>query len=377
MHESVTAEDARLAREPHPSLRVLHLVSVGPGTAAVEREVRAMREGLEERGHDVRVMVTDVRADGHHPLGDLTIPRAGGGPAPLRAARRLWHHQAFMDVGGLLRTFRPEVVHLHTLDGLGAAALAAVRGVPTVLSVHDPGQVTALRGPALRRGLRRVERVLVPSRFVAGALGRPFAPERVHVLVPGVDLPSRVPPPDDRTVLFVGDLDAASGVEVLMHAALPLLDDGRVENLVVVGDGPERERLERMAAISGQSRRITLLGRRSRSEMLREMARAAVLAVPSTVPAAVPPGALEALGVGRPIVATRLGVLPELVEDRRSGRLVEAGDAAGLADALTWVLEDDGRRESLSLRAAAAAARFGIARSAADLEGHYAAVTGP
>lgn len=376
MHESVTAEGARIAREPHPSLRVLHLVGVGPGTAAVEREVRAMREGLEERGHDVRVMVTDVAADGHHPLGDLTIPRAGG-PPPLRAARRLWHHQAFMDVGGLLRTFRPEVVHLHTLDGLGAAALAAVRGVPTVLSVHDPGQAAALRGPALRRGLRRVRRVLVPSRFVAGALGRPFAADRVHVLVPGVELPARVPPPDDRMVLFVGDLDAASGVEVLMHAALPLLDDGRVESLVVMGDGPERARLERMAAISGQSRRITLLGRRSRTEMLREMARAAVLAVPSTVPVAAPPGALEALGVGRPIVATRLGVLPELVEDRRSGRLVEPGDAAGLADALIWVLGDDARRESLSLRAAAGAARFGIARSAADLEGHYAAVTGP
>lgn len=361
--------------DPLGSLRVLHLVSVDGSSAGLEREVRAMREALEGRGHDVRVLAIDATGAVRHPLGDLTVPPITGS-RPARLARRAWHHQAFMDVGGLRRTFRPEVVHLHTLDGFGVAALAAVRGLPTVLSVHDEEHLAALRRPVMRRALRGIDRILAPSRFLAGQVARAFPAEAVHVLEPRVEMPSPVLPPADRTVLFAGDLDEASGAELLMHAALPLLDNGRAENLIVVGDGPERSRLERMAAIGGGTARITMLGRRSRTETLREMERAAVLVVPPSRAGAAPAIALDALGVGRPIVATRLGALPEIVDDRRSGRLFAPGDAAGLAEALAWVLEDDGRREELSRASAGMAARFGAVRYTTELERHHREVAG-
>lgn len=375
MHEIATSAHLPVTDDPLGSLRVLHLVSVGPGTGAVEREVSAMRAALEGRGHDVRVLAIDAAGGVRHPLGDLTVPPITGS-RPARLVRRAWHHQAFMDVGGLRRTFRPEVVHLHTLDGFGLAALAAVRGLPTVLSIHDEEQLAALKRPLMRRALRGVDRVLAPSRFLADRAAGILPADAVHVLEPGIDPPAPTPPPAGRTVLFAGALDEASGAELLMHIALPILDNGRAENLIVVGDGPERARLERMAAISGKTARIAMLGRRSRTETLREMERASVVVVTPRSAGVVPPTAMDALGVGRPIVATRVGALPEIVDDRRSGRLVEPGDAAGLAEALAWVLEDDARRAELSRAGAGIAARFGTARFAAELERHHREVAG-
>lgn len=369
MHEIETSTPLPMTDDPLGSLRVLHLVSVGGAGPDIEGRVSAMRDALEARGHDVRVIAFDAAGGGRHPLGDLTVPPIAG-RRPARAARQAWHHQAFMDVGGLRRTFRPEVVHLHTLEGLGLAAITAVRGLPTVLSVHDEEHLRALRSPVMRRMLRP-GRVLAPSRFLAEQAARAFPADAVHVLEPGIDMPHPVAPPAGRTILFAGELGEGSGAELLMHAALPLLHNGRAENLIVVGDGPERGRLERMAAISGQTARITMLGRRSRTETLRELERAAVLVVPSERPGPVPPVALDALGVGRPVVATRTGALPEIVEDRRTGRLVEPGDGAGLAEALAWVLEDGPRHEALSRASGAAAARFTTRRFTAELDRHH------
>ena len=159
-----------------------------------------------------------------------------------------------------------------------------------------------------------------------------------------------------------------------MRAAIPLIGDGRIDRLTVVGDGAERDRLRRMVAACGVAARVEFTGRRTHAAIVRELERAAVVVFPSIWPEDVPARALEALALGRPIVGSAVGAIPELIEDGVNGRLVAAGDPGALGGALAWVLEDGARREALSRRSAEMAARFDVDRLVTDLERHYSEV---
>jgi glycosyltransferase involved in cell wall biosynthesis len=135
--------------------------------------------------------------------------------------------------------------------------------------------------------------------------------------------------------VFVGRLTAQKDLPVAL-AALGEVPEAR---LVLVGDGPERQSLERSIRELGLGDRVELLGSVSRDEALRYLAgaRAAVL---SSAWENLPHAAVEALSVGTPVVSTAVGGVPEVVRDEENGLLVPAGDAQALAGALRRMLDD-------------------------------------
>src|SRR5204863_1117047 len=126
--------------------------------------------------------------------------------------------------------------------------------------------------------------------------------------------------------------------------------------LVLVGDGPERERLERLAG--DQDGRVTFLGPRPRAEALRVLA-GADAAVLSSAWENLPHAAVEALSVGTPVVSTAVGGVPEVVHDDQNGLLVQPNDPAALAAAISRILDDDTLRERLAAGAQPSVADIG------------------
>ena len=102
--------------------------------------------------------------------------------------------------------------------------------------------------------------------------------------------------------------------------------------------------------------------------------RASVVVVPSIWPEPCPTVALEAMACGRPVVGSRIGGIPDLVEDGHSGLLVEPGDPVSLADALAAVLDDRRFRLRLAAGALARAAQFDTAAVVPQIENIYAEV---
>jgi len=240
------------------------------------------------------------------------------------------------------------------------AGIAAPLGVPVVMKlVNDPayerarhrgwysgslaafqsapgGRLAALR--ALRsRAVSRAARVVVPSRFLA-RLARGWSRRSVEV-VPNPSPPSV--PAEDREVLrrrlgmegptavFAGRLVRQKDLPLLV-AALRRTDDLR---LVVLGDGPSRHDVERAVSGAGLEERVTLVGSVARMDVLQWL-RAADVAVLSSAWENHPHAVVEALSVGTPAVATRVGGVDEIVEHLRTGLLVEHGDVEGLAAAM-------------------------------------------
>ncbi|MPQ99751.1 glycosyltransferase [Modestobacter sp. I12A-02628] len=286
-----------------------------------------------------------------------------------------------------------DLVHAHGLRAglVAAAALAADRGGarrPLVLSLHNAlpeggGLRHTVLQAAERATVRRADMVLAASADLAdNALALGGRDVRVApVSAPPLPPPLR-PRPEVRAalglddalrplVLAVGRLHPQKGYDVLLDAAARWAR-GPVDPLVVVaGDGPLQQHLQQRIDTEGLP--VRLLGRRS--DVADLLSAADVVALPSTWEAR-SLTAQEALRSGVPLVATRVGGLPELVGD--AAVLVPPGDADALAREVTAVLGDPGRSAELSRRGRAQAARWpDEAATARQLVAVYRELLGP
>src|SRR5918995_748953 len=211
-----------------------------------------------------------------------------------------------------------DLVHAHWLP---SAAVALLTRKPVVAQVWGTDVEIARRVPWLARGvLRRARIVVAPSTVLAGT-ARGLGARAVKVIPSGVDVADDIGEEDEPPfVLFAGRLSPEKGVLELVAAA-----DGIP--LVVVGDGPLRERVPGARGVVAHE------------ELLRLYERAAVVAVPSYregfgVVCA------EAMAHGRPVVASAVGGLLDLVSDGVTGFHVPPGDVPALRDALERLLAD-------------------------------------
>jgi glycosyltransferase involved in cell wall biosynthesis len=220
---------------------------------------------------------------------------------------------------------RADLVHAHWLSG-GAAALAT--GRPFVVQVWGTDVELARRAPALARAILRRARLVVAASTALADAARRLGASRVRVIPAGVDIPTHVgpeaPPPH---VLFVGRLAAEKGILELVEAARGL-------PLVVAGDGPLRPRVP------------GALGFVAHDALGALYASAAVVACPSRREG-FGVACAEAMAHGRPVVASAVGGLLDLVIDGETGVLVPPRDVAALRAGLERLLADEGLRARL------------------------------
>ncbi len=248
------------------------------------------------------------------------------------------------------RQRRYDIVQVHwplPLALFGWAAQRA-RSVPVVTTFYGvelrwvKGSLPFLK-PFLAWAARRSARVVAISSYTAAEV-RELADVPIDVIPYTTSLPE--PPAAARRpgpILFVGRLVARKGVDRLIGALARL--GAESPPLEIVGDGPERAGLEDVARRLGVSGRVVFRGKISAAALQESYARAVVAVLPAVRDAR---GDTEGLGVvlleamnhGTPVVASRVGGIPDIVEDGVSGLLVPPGDEAALADALHRVIND-------------------------------------
>jgi glycosyltransferase involved in cell wall biosynthesis len=204
----------------------------------------------------------------------------------------------------------------------------------------------ALADAVVELGVNRA-RVAVVTNGVAGAL--------FHRRVRALARRALGVPPDGKRILYVGRLEAAKGVLDLLDA-FARIDDPAL-SLTLVGDGAARAECERRAGA-----RVQLAGARPLDEIPRWMAAADLVTLPSWNEGT-PNVILEALACGRPVVASRVGGIPDLITDEKLGVLVPARDL----DALAAALREMARKTHDASAIAALGSRGGWADSARKL----------
>jgi glycogen(starch) synthase len=279
----------------------------------------------------------------------------GAGTFALGVRSPLHYPLAIRKLARLLRTEHAMILHAHcfypTLVGLFAARRAGTRFVFT--RHHSDHNIRLGKRWHTRIDAacaRRADRVIAVSEATARIMTdvERVPPAIIRIVHNGMEpLPEATPDAvaalrreiglrvEDDVCLILGRLHEEKGHHVLFHA-LPLIRQHHPSvRLLVAGDGPHRAEMEAAVARFGLEGVVTFLGRRTDVPTL--LALAAVVVVPSLAESF---GfvALEAMAVGRPVVAAATGGLPEVVEDGRSGLLVPQGDPRPLAAAVASLL---------------------------------------
>lgn len=189
-----------------------------------------------------------------------------------------------------------------------------------------------------------LDRILAPSVFMADSVTRSrFPVEKVRVLANGIDAAAITPSGiDDGYVLYAGRLTPEKGVETLLKAHRRFFPTAK---LLICGTGPLQEKLQT------QYPDATFCGHRGSGELAQILSRCALLAVPSEWYENCPMSILEAMAHGKPVVASRIGGIPELISDGETGELVPPADVDGLGRTVSRLLRDTERRRAYGWRA--------------------------
>jgi glycosyltransferase involved in cell wall biosynthesis len=308
------------------------------------------------------------------PKGSLFRPRG-----VLQLLRLTWF---------LLRN-RFDVVQTHdlysTLMGVPAAWLARV---PMILSCRRDLSHWWWYTPRRRRFLRFIQNrskyVIATSQAVCDFLVEKdgFNPDMIRVIRNGVDLnrfaniradrPGLFPQFDARIRLIavVANMNVETkGHADLIRAAAEVFREFSEVKFLLVGDGPERGRLEAMTADLGLSNTVLFLGRRND---VPDILACCVLFILPSWAEGLPNSVLEAMAAGLPVVATRVGGIPEIIDDGSTGLLVEPRDPQSLANAILRVLGNEELAKQFARCARERArAQFGFDRLLSELARLY------
>lgn len=335
-------------RPSSPELLVLHVVHSLQVGGLEQGVVNVITGAPPHQHHAVVCMATDGPLRERLPA-DTAVYALGKRPGHDLAV--LWRFSR------LLRRLRPDVVHSRNWGTFESVFVARLAGVPVVVHGEHGREITDAEGRNRRRNLMRRAAAPLVDRFVA------VSESLRHWLVNDVHIPAR------RVVTIRNgvDLERFSGIQraaaracLGLPAAAPVIGTvGRLDPvknqaglirafqrlrtvypdaiLVIAGDGPYRDALERVAGTARPEGCVHLLG--ERRDVPTVLAALDVFALPS-VAEGMSNTILEAMAAGLPVVATAVGGSPELIIDGVNGRLVPAGDEGALADAMAAYCAD-------------------------------------
>jgi glycosyltransferase involved in cell wall biosynthesis len=297
----------------------------------------------------------------------------------------------------LMRESRADIVHTYlwtadTLGGLAARRAGVRRSVATVTAAyHLPIDVTGLAKAArlakscvYRATYRLFDRVIACSEYVAADLrertGLRVPPGKIDVIYNVTD-PLRIERDAERneiepawmqgspTISIIANFYPIKGHPALIRAIPQVVRQHPLARFVLVGDGPTRAEMERLADALGVRAHVVFTGRVACGRGV--IAGSDLVVVPS-ISEGFGIVVLEALVLGTPVVATRAGAIPEILGDDEAGLLAAPGDPASLAGAILRALADpDGTRARVVRGRAVVRERFSVETMARGVEGVY------
>jgi glycogen(starch) synthase len=252
--------------------------------------------------------------------------------------------------------------------------------LPLVISAHGTMEAPNPYSPVTYDALRRADAVTAVSDGVEESLTTtvPELVGRVHVIPNGVAVGRHATEwPAHGSVLVAGRLDPPKGFDIAIEALAFLRRTRCDQRLRIAGGGADDARLRAVAAQAGVADHVDFLGPLTQAQVWEEIDRAAVVVVPSLFLEGFSLVALEAAMLGRPVVATRVGGLPETVIDGVTGVLVDPGDPRALSAAIDGLLRHPDAARAMGASARRLAVRFDLADCADAYSALYRSLEAP
>ena len=370
-------------------MKILHVNKFFDLHGGAEAYVHALMERQSADGHDVHAFSTrsphNIESDDASNFVErFDYKQHEGVFKDLRKGIGfIWNRDAKIGMRRAIADIKPDVIHLHNIyHHLSTSILAPIRKarIPCVQTLHDyklacPNYKMFTEGSPCERckGGQSYERTirifLCPSQFMAdkmAAWGEP--PSKLRVLPNPVNLPPEAPSRDGGYLLAAGRLSPEKGLDTLIRAVarVPELE------LRIAGTGPEEARLRSLVSSLNASN-VTFLGFLRKTELIEARQQALAFAVSSVWYENASIAVLEAMADGLPIIASRIGGLPEQVTSGENGFLVDPQNVDAWADTLRQFMEL-GPSEKARMGAASrqrVVERYGWEKHLTDLQSLY------
>ena len=380
-----------------PPIRVLRVIArLNMGGPALH--VTYLARGLASRGYETTLIAGDV-ARGEESMAFVAdragvevvrLPGLSRELSPIRDAVAAWR------VARIIRRVRPDIVHTHTAKagavGRMAALLAGTRRPVVVHTFHGHvlrgyfGRAGTLLFRAIETALARAtDRLIAVSPEVRDELvALHVAPRgKFSIVRLGIELEPRVRfegdpaevrrrhgiPAEKFVVGWFGRMTAVKRTDDLLTMLAGVRERGIDALLLLVGDGDDRERLEQRAHDLGLARSCLFVGYQEDVAPWYAVCDTVVLTSASE---GTPVTIIEALAAGRPVVATRVGGVPDVVDEGETGFLVRPGDTHALAERIQILARDPERRAAMGAAGRERTlSRYAVERLVDDMDALY------
>ena len=362
--------------------------------------VAYLSAGLRERGYGT-TLVAGSLARGEESMA-FVAQELGVPVIRLNALKRdispLRDAMSVVRLASLIRHQRPHILHTHTAKagaiGRLAAILAGDARPPIVVHTYHGHVLSGYFDPVRANAFRLIERWLAKMTTTLIAVSPQVRDDLVRLGVAppgkfavvrlGVELEERIPagangraetrrvlgiPPDRFTVGWVGRMTGIKRTDDVLLAVRKLRERGVDACLCMVGDGPDRDHVEQRAHDLGIVKHCLFLG--YQEDVAPYFAAFDTMVLPSANEGT-PVTAIEALAAARPVVATRVGGVPDVVREGEDGFLVDPGDVEALADRLATLARDPALRERMGAAGRERVLpRYAVARLVDDMDRLY------
>ncbi len=374
-------------------MKILRVTSLGYEGGGAENGMILLKPILEEMGYEVRVFASDKGEDKKH-FNDYSFKALSKQPFLLRIFYNLFYPNSFFALHNVLKEYEPDVVQIHTMYELSPSVLFLLHKYPTVLTVHGAedfiksylhwsfpssffinGEIEVKKltfigklhywyrvfigMPVYKIGLKNVDKFVVFSEYMKKVLKNEGI-EAVCVKNATKLFEEKPLPEKNNTVLYVGRLEKIKGVQDVIRAVSFIKKKNSDIKFVIAGIGEYEGELKKLVNKMGLYDVVEFLGHVNREELYEEYKKATLVVVPSVWQEPFGKVGIEAMSVGRPVVATDVGGISEWLKDGETGYLVKPQSPKDFAEKIIKLLNNKELLKKMSQNAVEQAKEFSI-----------------
>lgn len=382
-------------------MKVLCIISTGYVAGGAENMVVKINSYLSAKGHCVKTLSSDLGTGKEH-FNDYAF-KSINSANPFTLLLFLFNPFSFFVTRKVLKKYKPDIVHLHTMHQITPSVLFLLKKYPTVMTLHGPetflsqlllwcirpvdlkyyydnqklnmmGRVSLLfnhiQKAIYKLALRNVDLFIAPSRYMKNVASNDLSP--IIYLPNFIELSKEFHEIQNKyNLLFVGRLEKVKGIEFLIRAIPFIIKVFPQTTLTVIGEGQNKENLLNLTKDLHLEKHIHFVGWVKNKDLDIYYQRASIVVIPSVWPENFPTVCNEAMSAGRPVIGTNIGGIPEIIVDGVNGYLVEPQSPEQIAEKAIKLLSDEDLLQEFGENARKKAGEYTIEEYAENIEKIY------
>jgi len=355
-------------------LKILFINDFGYRLGGVEVNLINQAFELRRRGYTIKILTSDANPSNSSLVSDYTF-KSYSDKSLSRLFNQIIYIPSYLKLKNVIEEYQPHIIFLHNIfHSVSPSVLLAVGNIPTILALHSyelicptgaiikqdgsrcvsPGShdlrcTGSLKGYVYEHIKQEIHRLLLKkvAAYIAPSesIKRDFTNQRpissqIRMIYNGIEPAKYEPIKNFNRILYVGRLSKEKGIDVLLKAINKIKKEIPNIKVDIVGDGPEAEHLKSLSESLNLQNTVFFSGKVEKDKVNDYYNKCTFLVLPSVCPESFSLVGIEALNIGRPVIGSNLGAIPEWLIDMKCGFLFNPGDVDNLVEKSLTLLKN-------------------------------------